>query len=390
MKVLHVIDSLGVGGGAEHSLAVMLPLLRDRGIDSDVVTIRPRGFGLEVSVAEQGFDVTILPSDNWPGRVRELRRIVQQRSPEVVHATLFNSCMISRIACLGLPVSSLNSLVTTAYDGARSTSGGVAGWKVELVRRVDGLTARRLVDMFHVVSDGIRDEAANRLGVPAERIRHIPRGRSSAALGQPTPQRRLALRRQLDILEDEPVLLNVGRQDHAKNQAQLVRAFGLLQRRRPDAWLLIAGRPGDASGELDSALESLPRPDRVRLLGHRDDVAELYVAADVFVFPSRYEGAAGSVLEAMALSTPVVGSDAPAVAEVLGGGDYGVVTPTDDPQALAAAVEALLDDPERRHALAARARRRFTDEYELESVADAMAAMYRELAGSSFNDEPVR
>ena len=87
----------------------------------------------------------------------------------------------------------------------------------------------------------------------------------------------------------------------------------------------------------------------MRLLGHRSDIGDLHAASDVFAFPSLYEGMPGAVLEAMALGVPVVGSDAPAIVEILGtDGEFGVVVPRGDVAALGQALDELLWDGERR------------------------------------------
>jgi glycosyltransferase involved in cell wall biosynthesis len=382
VKVLHVIDSLGVGGGAEHSLAAMLPLLRDRGIDSSIATIRPRGFGLEVSLAEAGFDIEVLEPANWPGRIRALRSKIRRERPDVVHASLFNSCMIARLAAIGTGVPQVNSLVLTAYDPSRTEGIGAAPWKLRVVRTVDGLSARHLVDHVHAVTGAVRTEAIDVLGVDPARISVIPRGRSAELLGERSDERRRSTRRSLGLSDDTTVVLNVGRQDHQKAQAGLIRAFALLHARRPDSVLLIAGREGDATAEVDAALAEVDLGEAIHMLGHRDDVADLYCAADLFVFPSLYEGMAGSILEAMALSTPVVGSDAVAITEVLDDGRFGPIARRGDDLGLADAMDGLLADPDRMAELSQLGRAEFVDRYEINAVADAMAEMYRSVVAA--------
>jgi glycosyltransferase involved in cell wall biosynthesis len=157
----------------------------------------------------------------------------------------------------------------------------------------------------------------------------------------------------------------------------------------PQALLVIAGREGDASDAVHRASARSPYPDRVRLLGHRTDVAELLSGADLFAFPSLYEGLGGALLEAMALSCPIVGSNAPAIAEVLGSGAYGRVVERSDVGALSAALLALLGAEEERGRLARAARQRFEERYELERVVDQTLAMYETLLDSRALDEPT-
>lgn len=383
MKVLHVIDALGVGGGAEHSLAAILPRLRERGVDSSIVCLIPREGGLQARLREEGFDVTVLPSRSWPGQVAALRRRLRTSKPAVVHATLFNSCLVTRLAAIGLDVRQVNSLVNVSYDPVRIRESTVAPWKLATVRSLDGFTARLLGDHFHAVTQAVRDEAVNVLGIDARRVAVIPRGRSVETLGEPGAERRARVRSRLGLPNDVPVLLNVGRQDFQKAQDHLIRAFSLLLEKHPSAVLLVAGREGSGTSRIQAALNETGVGASVRLLGHRTDVADLYAAADLFVFPSLYEGIGGGLLEAMALGTPIVGSDAAGVAEVLDHGRYGIVVKRGDVEALAAAMHSMLTDPERHAEYARRGRARFVERYDLGKVADAMVSMYSQLASES-------
>jgi glycosyltransferase involved in cell wall biosynthesis len=379
MKVLHVIDALGVGGGAEHALAGMLPLLRERGIESSVACLIPRKGGLQESLREQGFPVEVLAARSSVGRVRTLRHKVQNEAPDLVHATLFNACLATRFACAGLDVARLDSLVNTSYDPVRTSQLRIPAWKLRGVRMLDGATARQLGGHFHAITETVRDEAIEVLGLSPDRITVIPRGRSAVALGERTPERRQAARARLGLATDAPVLLNVGRQDSQKAQVELVKAFALVLASTPGAVLLIAGREGDASQRLRSTIAQHGLTNSVRLLGHRRDVADLYVASDLFVFPSHYEGLGSAIIEAMALGVPVVGSDAPAIREVLGHGRYGVIVPRGDVEELSRAVLALLLDSGGRRALRSRARGRFKEAYELQAVAEATVGLYHRI-----------
>ena len=88
------------------------------------------------------------------------------------------------------------------------------------------------------------------------------------------------------------------------------------------------------------------------------------------------------LLEAMSFSLPIIGSDAPAVREVLGDGRWGVVAQRADEAAWADAMAGLISDPARRASLGAAARRQFLDRYEIGGIADRMVELYREVAGS--------
>ncbi|WCO65844.1 glycosyltransferase family 4 protein [Iamia majanohamensis] len=378
MKVVHVIDALGVGGGAEHSLATLLPELRERGVESSVVCLRPREGGLQAALTAAGVEVTVLPGRPGPRQVRALRRIVRERRPDLVHATLLPACLTARFACPGLGVPLLNSLVNTTYDPVRVRLAGLSPTRVRAWRVIDGLTARHLVDHLHVLSEAVRAEAVGVLGVDRARTTLIPRGRSASDLGRAGATRRTSVRQALGVADEEPLVVNVARQDLQKGQDVLLRAWPRVLAAHPRATLLLVGREGAASARLRDEARTLDAS--VRMLGHRDDAVDLVAAADLFAFPSLYEGLGCAVIEAMALETPVVASDAPALIELLEGGDLGVVVPRGDAEALGDALVALLADPGRRAGLAARARTVFLDRYELAAVADLTVTLYQELA----------
>jgi phosphatidylinositol alpha-mannosyltransferase len=133
-------------------------------------------------------------------------------------------------------------------------------------------------------------------------------------------------------------------------------AFVSLARVRPGLRLMIAG-PGDQQEALDEIPESLR--DRVVLLGMVSDKekARMLRSVDLYVAPNTGGESFGMILtEAMAAGTPVVASDLDAFRRVLDGGRAGALFPTGDPVALAGTLRELLDDADRRAALAARAR----------------------------------
>ncbi len=377
-----MIDALGVGGGAEHSLVAMLPLLAERGVESEVVCLIPREGGLQVRVQELGFRVDVVPPGRFPSRAAWLRSRLRASEADLLHASLVSSCLLARVAGAGAGVPQVNSLVQTTYDRHLSSQAAIPAWKLRALAVVDGFTARHFVDRVHTLTAAVTAEATDVLGIDPERIVEIPRGRSAAQLGECTPDRRGRVRQSLGLGDDVPVVLNVARQDQQKGQALLVRAFAEVLVEHPDAVLLIAGREGNASAQLRAEIHRTGVERSVRVLGHRADVPDLLAAADVFAFPSISEGFGGAVIEAMALDTPVVASDHPALTEVLGNGRYGVVTRRGDPASLAVGIAGVLDDPVRATELAHTGRARFAAVYELDRVVDRMVVLYRGVAES--------
>lgn len=124
---------------------------------------------------------------------------------------------------------------------------------------------------------------------------------------------RAAARARYGIPADATVLLNVGNLSEQKNQQILITAMADI----PDAMLVIAG-DGPLAGELQQAARVVG--ERVRLLGRVpiDEIADVYAMADVFVFPSRYEGRPLALLEAATAGLPILATPIPENVEVVG------------------------------------------------------------------------
>lgn len=382
MRVLFVINSLGPGG-AERSLAEMLAPLADAGVHSEVACFDRRDEGSQAEVVAQGFGVHFLRARRTAPRVHELRRLVRTVGPDIVHTAIFEADVVGRLASVGTGVAVVTSLVNTSYGPERSADPNVGPAKLEACRQVDGWTARHLTDHFHAITVAVKEAAVSSLRIPSERITVVERGRDPERLGHPGTARRRRARRQLGLADDDEVVVCVGRQEYQKGQATLLRALALLAPERPGLVLLLAGRRGHASDELARLADGHPLGDRLRLLGHRDDVAELLAAGDLFAFPSVYEGLGGAVIEALALGLPVVASDLPALREILEPPLDTFLVPAGDAQKLAGAIARCLDDAALRRAVAGRARQVFEERFTLERSVEGMTRLYRQvLAGT--------
>jgi glycosyltransferase involved in cell wall biosynthesis len=201
-----------------------------------------------------------------------------------------------------------------------------------------------------VPSGFVRDRAVERLGLDPDRIRVIHHGIDHGRF-RPGDEGR------------EPFLLYPAKAWPHKNHARLFEAFALLRRARPELRLVLTGSdPGQTPPGVEQR-------GRVPL----DELARLYRTASALVFPSRYEGFGQPPLEAMASGCPVACSNAASLPEVCG--DAARLFDPDEPEAIAAAVRDVLDDPEpwRARGLARAA------EFTWERSARQHEAAYREL-----------
>lgn len=382
MKVLYVINGLGTGG-AERSLAEMLPRLGSYDIDPIVVCLHHRQDGVEREVLSAGFDVRFA-TGGWHQWLQQLPPIIREVHPALVHTSIFESDIVGRLSGFwtGTPV--VTSLVNTSYVNERLADPHVSRRRLAAARQLDRFTSLRLTRGFHALSTAVADHAIKMLGVPAPSVTVIPRGRDADRLGSPGLARRKEVRRKLGLSQDDEVVVTVGRQEFQKDHLSLFQALDLLAPTRPQLRLLHAGRTGHATQGLDAFLTSRPQLARhVQRLGHRDDVPDLLAAADVFVFPSRYEGLGGALIEAMALGLPIVASDLPAVREVVDVGGNAALVPVGRPELIAKALADVLGDSALRTRWSQQSRVRFETHFSLEKVVQRMAAWTMSMSSPS-------
>jgi glycosyltransferase involved in cell wall biosynthesis len=137
----------------------------------------------------------------------------------------------------------------------------------------------------------------------------------------------------------------LGRLAADKGLAQLVRAFDLIQRRRPDARLLLAGRLDDRQPLTPAILDRLASDRSITWLGDVDDVPSFFGQVDVMAFPSSREGLPNAVIEAAAAGVPTVGWDVTGVRDAVRHGVTGYLCPPFDVEALAWRTLQILEQP---------------------------------------------
>jgi glycosyltransferase involved in cell wall biosynthesis len=374
VRILYVIDSLGAGG-AERSLAAMAPHYTSRGIELDVAYLRDRP-GVQADLQAAGARLFSLAGGGGrPGWVLRSRRLIASRRPDLVHTTLFEADLAGRAGATlaGVPV--VSSLVNVAYSSDHAATPGVRQWRVRGAQLIDALTAQRVV-RFHANASHVADVMARRLYVPRDRIEVIPRGRDPKRLGRRGPGRSARARASLGVANATPLLLAIARHEHQKGLDVLLEALPAVRARVPAARLAIAGRDGNQTPLLREAVARSGLEGAVQFLGARDDVPDLLCAADLVVIPSRWEGLSNVLIEAMALEAPVVASDLPTLHDAVSDGETARLVPPGDPGALAGAIVEALEDLDGATVRAARAHRRFLDDFTIDRVVDQMAAFY--------------
>ena len=227
-----------------------------------------------------------------------------------------------------------------------------------------------LADCLVVVAERVRDDAIAE-GVRPGRIVKIANG---VVLPTVNPEDGKRLRTELHLKESDSVLLSVGRLRYQKAHSVLLRALPGVLASFPDTQMLIAG-DGVLRDELEAEAASLGISDHVQFLGVRNDIPVLLSLADLFVFPSRFEGMPNALLEAMSHGLPVIGTTVQGVDEIIRDGVNGLLVPPEDPGALSQAMLRLMADRAERRRLGDAARHTIEEHY----TVDIMCRQYEAL-----------
>lgn len=364
MKVTIVLGTSAGGVGAHvRMLAQRLP---DSGVEVTVAC--PAGTEERFGFAATGAAYHPVAISAGPRPVGDAATVLRLRAvtrrADVVHAHGFRAAALTGLA-LGRRRPGRTPLVATWHNAVL-----VEGPRRRAVAWIEAMAARR-ADLTLAVSPDLVDRARE-LGAPEARLAPVPAPRLAA------PSRTRAQVRAEFAAGERPVVLAVARLAEQKDYYTLLEASSSWRHRNPPPLVLAAG-DGPEYDRLARLIEARGLP--VRLLGRRSDVPDLLAAADVFVMTSRWEGSPLVVQEAMAAGVPVVATAVGGVPALTG--DGAVLVSPGDPEAVARAVGALLDDPGERVALIERARAAAAAWPDEAEAARRVARVYREVSGSS-------
>lgn len=353
-----LLITLAEVGGAQSYVAALLPALAER-FDVAVAAYGPgplRRAADEAGVRFVALEQVRRPISPWrdlAGFV-ELFRLLRRERPDILHASSSKAGVLGRLAAFvaGVPIR-----IFSVHGWAFAGRSGLASWPYRWADRL----VRPLTTVTVCVSEHERT-----LGIRA---------------GTCSARRTVVIRNAVDLdgipraghERARPLVVSVGRLRAPKDFLTLARALAALPAGSFEA--LIVGDGPDRPA-LESELRRLGLEDRVRLAGERDDVPDLLASADVFVLSSVSEGLPVSVLEAMAAELPVVASRVGGVPELVADGETGFLVPPRDPQALAAALERLVDDGELRRRLGAVGRVRAETRFGLNAFRRAHLELY--------------
>jgi glycosyltransferase involved in cell wall biosynthesis len=311
----------------------------------------------------------------------KLYRLMRRERPHIVHTHTAKAGFVGRIAArlAGVPIV-LHTFHGHVFHGYFSPA------KTRLFLLIERLGAR-LSTRIITISPRLREEIAHFGVTGSERIEVIPLGFDLEAFVS-QPRAIGDFRRALSFPEDAKLVGSVGRLVPIKNIPLLLEAAALARQQNPAIRVVIVG-DGELRAELQARAEVMGLEDAVVFAGWRRDLASVYADLDVVVISSDNEGTPASLIEAMATGCPVVATRVGGVPDLIADGETGRLVPPGDRAALARALLALFQEPERTAHMAELARRRVLERHQAKRLVADIDRLYRELLAAAGRSRPA-
>lgn len=361
-RVLHIVHNLNYGG-LERVLADIARHVDKERFESHVLVLQYLGRFAE-GLGEHAQLHVAEPMSSWSMlRPTSLTRMIQRISPDVVHThtgVWYKAALAARRA--GVP------RVIYTEHGRQAPD----PWQARMWDRL----ASRHTDIVVAVSDALANQLASTVVEDADRIRVVINGIDTDAY-RPGAGRG-ALRAELGIAPEVPIIGSIGRMEPIKGYDIMVDAFSLLRATWSGgpAPVLLLGGDGTERGRLEELARERGVERAIYFLGWRDDIQELHAAFTLFSMSSRSEGTSVSLLEAMSAGLCPVVTNVGGNAAVLGEQLRHRLVPSVQPDALAQAWSRALHEPDRRIADGRLARDRVEQSFALSTMIRAYEELY--------------
>jgi len=364
IKMLFLITELNIGGAEMVVLETAARLNKDK-FSASVCSLLPDG-QLTEALREQGiktFSLNVREKFDLRGLFR-LVRLLRRERIDILHTHLFHANQLGRIAgrIAGVPV-----IISHQHGVERNRS------KVRSL--LDRLTSR-YADVVISTCEVVKETLIKRDKISPGKIRIVYNGVAIPNVNVESS----SVRRDLGIALDAPVIGVVANLRPMKGYDTFLKAARMILDEVENARFLIVGG-GPLEDKLKAFASKLGIWPQTIFTGFRDDVPNLLATMDVFVLPSLWEGVPMALLEAMAMAKPVVATEVGGIPEIVIDGVTGLLVPPRDPDALAEAIIALLQDRERAEAMGRTGQERVERYFTVERMVQKTEALYEELIG---------
>lgn len=385
VRALYVLPDFGVGGG-QVILLRTVQAAQERAGEHLVVALRSGPMQAQYDAA--GIDTVVIgrhTARDAPAALRRLARLIRERRINVIvslNTPEDRSFAQMAGALTRVPVAIWFMSVAIPLISFPPPRGRELAFAKRLALFGPNFLTVRRAQALLSLSDSVSESFADHLRLSVDRFRLLPPGLPASFYEPALDEAQLAaLREELRLdRESGPVLLNVGMLIDLKGQQELVPAMAKVVASLPGATLLLVG-DGENRAKLEQLIDEHQLSGRVRLLGHRQDVAALLQLADGLISASRSEGFGMAVLEAMAAGKAVIAVHTPAFDEFARDGHSAVFVARQDRALLAEAIIEVFGDPTRVRSLG-QAARQDAERFRVEHTAARLMAILEDVTGA--------
>ncbi len=377
--VLHIITRLDAGGSAI-STVTLADKIRNYNFDSELIfgaTYDPDG-KIHSDLKKRGLKFYELPClVRAPSPIKDIKalfkliKIVKQRKPDIVRTHTSKAGALGRIAAwvAGIPV------IHTPHGNIFY---GYFSKPITLFYVIIERILAKITDKIVSITDNETKEALeHKIGKPEQYIT-IPSGVPIKHFHNLPKEMGIAFRKENVIPEEAILFVSVGRLEPVKGFDILLQSFALASKGRENMYLMIVG-DGNEKDSLKSLVELLGIARYVRFVGAMDDIRPALAAADIFVLASRNEGMGRVIVEALAASLPIIGSNVCGIASLIKHDFNGMLARPLDPESFAKAMIELADNPAKREELAEHGWESVYPQYDEDFVVEKTALLYKEV-----------
>jgi glycosyltransferase involved in cell wall biosynthesis len=292
--------------------------------------------------------------------VRELRRL----EPNILHAFLFHAYTIGAFLS---PLLRVRAFVSSRRSLGHFKANRPAALLIERA-------ANRFATVVVANSEAVKRDVIIQERLKAERVMVIHNGIDVTRFGRCGAN----LRQQVDIAADAHVVGVVANFISYKGHECFLAAWRRVHTAYPQAVAILVG-DGRTRERIERLADEMQLTGSVRFLGNRLDMPMVLAAIDILVHPSEQEGFSNAILEGMAAGRPVIATDVGGNAEAVVHEGTGLLVPSGDPAALAAAIERLFAHPEVARAFGAAGRERVEREFGMDRMTSAYERLYEDV-----------
>ncbi len=370
INVLHVMTKLPLGG-VENQLLLVLQHYDKTKISPIVCSLSDMG---EIGKKIQDMGVEVIPLNKLKHNlslsiIYDLYKLIRQRNIHVVRTHQYHANLYGRIAAYLAGTPCIIPSIHNLYTRDR-----------KIHRRIFNNLLAKISHRIIAVSEAVKRDIVRYDKISPDKIQVIYNGIEEKRFLTSGIK---CIRKELNIPEKAIIVGTIGRLVAQKGHKYLIEAVSILKEKIPNLYLMIVG-DGVERTELLTLVSKKGLQKRTIFTGSRNDIPDLLSAMNIFVFPSLWEGLPNALIEAMASGKPIIASDIPPVREVLHSEKYGKFVPPASSEAIASAIELLINN-EKLQTIGKAAKQRALTRFSIKNTVNSYTNLFEEILRTKEN-----